>query len=612
MGFVPYAISWNLTKRCNLACKHCYLDASAREQGADDELTEEQALEIVSQIAEVNPGTVLILTGGEPLMHPSIYKICKKAHDLGMMPVVGTNGTMLTPQIVKKLKDAGVSGIGVSIDSMEETKHDDFRGTKGALLKSIEGLTAAKDGGMEIQIQTTPTTDNIREIPQIAEWAHRFGASVFNIFFLVCTGRGETMADISPQAYEDILKWAADSKDTFHGMMIRPKCAPHFKRILHQQNPNHPLLQTYIAACRAGTHYCRITPDGKVTPCPYMPTEAGDLKKSDFGSIWNNSPDLVRYRSPEYGGKCGLCQYRLMCGGCRARAYATVGDEMAEDQWCVYEPLALEEPIQNIDTQSKFDTEESAESLSDKWSDEARVKLLKIPFFARSMVQRAVDNYVDENNIKEITLEIMRTAAPPPGRFAPNVEAAQNKSGNGNEIEWDEKARARVKNAPHFVQKGILKLMQKRAKERNQDKISNDFLTEIRNESMMLVTKRIKKLGFDQLNMDAWDKAKEKFKKSDVKQKTIEEIIGHLGSRTKPNKTMIEKFATYFEDDSEKMGWTKEARERIERAPAFVRDMAKAGVEKYAKEHGYKYVTEQALDEAMEKSPFGKFSKPAE
>ncbi|MFQ5431769.1 MAG: radical SAM protein [Nitrospinota bacterium] len=607
MGFVPYAISWNLTKRCNLACKHCYLDAGAREKGADDELSEQQALEVVSQIAEVNPGTVLILTGGEPLMHPAIYKICKKAHQLGMMPVLGTNGTMLTSQVVEKLKDAGVSGIGVSIDSMEEDRHDTFRGTPGALIKSIEGLTAARDGGLEIQVQTTPTSDNVREIPQIAEWAHHFGASVFNLFFLVCTGRGETMADISPQAYEDILKWAADSKDTFPGMMIRPKCAPHFKRILHQQDPNHPLLQTYIAACRAGTHYCRITPDGKVTPCPYMPTEAGDLKESRFDSIWNNSPALQQYRSPEYGGKCGLCRYRLMCGGCRARAYATLGDEMAEDQWCVYEPLALEEPIQNIDTLSKFDAEESADSLSDKWSDVAREKLLKIPFFARSIVQRAVEKYAEENSIDEITPEIMRAAAPPPGRFAPNV--TKKNSGNGNEVEWDEKARERVKDAPHFVQKGILKLMQKRAKERSQDRISDAFLTEIRNESMMLVTRRIKKLGFEKLNMDAWDKAKEKFKKSEVKQKTIEEIVGHLDGRDKPNKTIIEKFASYFEDDSKKMGWTKEARERIEKAPAFVREMAKAGVEKYAKENGYKYVTEDALNEAMEKSPFGKFSK---
>lgn len=609
MGFVPYAVSWNLTKRCNLACKHCYLDAGVREIGADDELSEQKALEIVSQIADVNPGTVLILTGGEPLMHPAIYSICEKARDLGMMPVLGTNGTMLTPQIVSRLKEAGVSGIGVSIDSMEEARHDTFRGTPGALLKSIAGLAAARDGGLDVQIQTTPTTDNFREIPQIAEWAHRFGARVFNLFFLVCTGRGETMADISPEAYEEILKWAADAQDTFPGMMIRPKCAPHFKRILYQQNPNHPLLKTYIAACRAGTHYCRITPDGKISPCPYLPVEAGDLKETDFGSIWRDSPELIRYRSPEYGGKCGICRYRLMCGGCRARAYATLGDEMAEDQWCVYEPLAPEEPITNIDTEAKFDSVETAEALNDKWTAEAREKLLKIPFFARSIVQRAVEKYTDENKIDKITPEVMRTAAPPPGRFAPQV--AEKMENNGGELEWDDNARARVKNAPHFVQKGILKLMQKRAKERGKSRITSDFLTEIRNESMMLVTKRIKKLGFEQLDMKAWDKAKEKFKKSDIKTKTIDEIVGHLDGRTKPNKTIIEKFASMFEDNSENMGWTKEARQRLEKAPAFVRGMAKGFVEEYARKHGYKYVTEEALNEAMKGSPFAKFSKSA-
>jgi len=609
VSFIPYAVSWNLTKSCNLACKHCYIDATVRGTGGDDELSTEETYKILEQIAGVNPGVVLILTGGEPLMRRDIYDICKKASSLGMMVVLGTNGTMITKEAVAKLKASGVSGIGISIDSLKAEVHDAFRGSPGSLAKGMEGLKLARDGGLEIQVQTSVSHENAEEIPLIAEWAHRLGARVFNLFFLVCTGRGETVTDISPEGYEKILKWSADNQGSFEGMMIRPKCAPHFKRILYQADKENPLLNTYIAACRAGTHYCRITPEGKVSPCPYMPDVAGDLKSDDFGKIWGSSEEFVRLRTPEYGGKCGICQYRLMCGGCRARAHATLGDIMAEDQWCVYEPLSEEEAIRNVDTESKFDSSATPTPLSDKWSDEAKEKMGKMPVFARAIVQKTVEKYADEKGINEITVEVMRTAAPAPGPFAKSIEEAKKSEPVTGELEWDDDARERVKNSPDFVRPGILKLMQKRGKERGQKRITSEFLTEIRNESMMLVTRRMKKLGFSELDMKSWDAAKEKFSKVPHKLSVIDRITGALKSREKPNEMILEKFGTYFEDDSEKIGWTKEARERLDKTPFFVRKKAKDFIENYAKEHGYKYITDTAVNEAMEKLPFAKMMK---
>ena len=606
--FVPYAVSWNITSRCNLNCQHCYIDADCRETGTGDELSTAKALEIVSEIAEVNPGAVLILTGGEPLARADLYDIISKASGLGMMVVLGTNGTLLTKEVAEKLRSAGLSGVGVSIDSLNPQRHDNFRGKSGSLKAAMEGLALARDAGLSVQVQTTPTSDNLQEIPLIAEWAHMLGAKVFNLFFLVCTGRGEQMSDIRPEEYEKVLKWAADERESFPGMMVRPKCAPHFKRILHEENPDNHLLKTYIAACRAGTHYCRIDPVGNVTPCPYMDTVAGDLNEKSFSDIWSNAKGLTRYRVAEYNGKCGLCRYRLICGGCRARALATLDDDMGEDQWCVYEPVAQEEAIENIDTQSKFGVTETSDI---PWTESAEEKLEKIPFFARSIVKLGVEKYAKENDIAEITPEVMSASAPDRPPMFGQPDSADKVSGDSTEdLPWDDDARARVEDAPEFVRPGILKLMQKRAKARGKERIDGDFLTETRDESMMLVTKRMQNLGFDELDMSAWDKAKQKFKKDEKKVTVIDRIKGFLDERPEKNTAIMEKFGSFFADDvGDKMGWTEEARARLEKAPSFARGMAKKTVEKYAKENGYKYITEEAIDKAMENSPFSKFAK---
>ncbi len=601
MTFVPYAVSWNLTARCNLNCQHCYIDAGGRAKGDGAELSTDKVCETIDRIAHLNPGAVLILTGGEPMAREDIYEISSHASKLGLMVVLGTNGTMLNADTARRLADAGVMGVGVSIDSLRPEEHDSFRGYDGALKKSIAGLLAARDAGINIQVQTTPTSRNLEEIPLIAEWAHRIGAKVFNLFFLVCTGRGEEMADITPDEYEKILKWAATARESFPGMMIRPKCAPHFKRILYQENPDSHLLKTYIAACRAGTHYCRITPEGNVTPCPYMDNVAGSIVESDFVSIWNESEGLSRYREPEYDGKCGRCKYRLLCGGCRARALATDGNDMGEDAWCVYEPIGQEEAIVNIDTQSKFGAEDESGL---EWTKEALDTLEKIPVFARSIVKLGVEKVAREKGIEVVTLEVMRDAAPSPQFMKPPAAPDKKKGDGGKEIPWDDDAKERIANAPEFVRPGIMKLMPIRARERGVEKITTQFLTEIRDESMMLVTRRMKKFGFDNANMGAWDVAKGKMKKSPAKQKVIDQITAMLGSRAGKNEKIMEKFESFFADDvGEKMGWTDGARQRLERAPEMLRPMVKKTVEKYAKENGFKFVTEEAVQGSMDNSP---------
>ncbi len=231
MAFETYVISWNLTKRCNLRCSHCYLDASFLEGDVVDELSLSESKKLIDQMAEVNPNACLILTGGEPLLREDIFDIARYADGKGFMVVMGTNGLLLNDITIPKMIDAGIKGIGVSLDSIQPQVHDRLRGLEGAWEKTIQGIKTARKHGLDFQVQTTITKENYDEIPKMIDFSHELGASGFYLFFLVCTGRGEKMTDITPEQYEEILSYIYKVHGNYDGMMLRAKCAPHFKRI---------------------------------------------------------------------------------------------------------------------------------------------------------------------------------------------------------------------------------------------------------------------------------------------------------------------------------------------------------------------------------------------
>ena len=410
MAFETYIISWNITKRCNLRCAHCYLDASYLTGDVTDELSTVECFRVIDQMAEVNPNAVLILTGGEPLLRKDIFEISRYASDKGFMTVLGTNGIPITDGVAKKIKESGIKGVGVSLDSMNREKHDSFRGIKGAWDNTIKGIEEIKRVGIEFQIQTTVTKENYDEIPSIIEFAYKTGARVFNLFFLVCTGRGEELTDISAEQYEDMLSYVYKIHDNFKGMMIRPKCAPHFKRIAYQSDPNSSVLSGYIGGCRAGTNYCRITPEGNVTPCPYMPDSVGNVRNKSFVDIWWNSDMFKNLRQPEYHGKCQECEYKLLCGGCRARASASNNDYMGDDPWCLYEPADGEKKIINLETVVKYGLDDKSDSEDIVWTNDALKFLENIPFFARAIAKKGVEKHAREMGYKTITMETMKEA----------------------------------------------------------------------------------------------------------------------------------------------------------------------------------------------------------
>ncbi|MBI5681966.1 MAG: radical SAM protein [Deltaproteobacteria bacterium] len=395
--WTPFLISWNITKRCNLKCRHCYLDA-AELSSPKGELTSDEALALVDDIASINPNTMLILTGGEPLLRDDVFDIAKYASSKGLMVVLGTNGSLIDDDTACKISESNIKGIGISIDSLKPLSHDRFRGLDGAWGKTVSGIEALKRRNIDFQLQITVTKNNYDEIPAVIEYAYKKGARAVNVFFLVCIGRGQEMTDITPKQYEEMLVYLANAQKEYEDkIMVRARCAPHFLRVVQQINPDSEIMKGATSGCLAGTHYFRITPEGDVTPCPYLPTVAGNVRKQRLSDIWVHADIFKTLRDPVYKGNCKDCEFNEVCGGCRARAYAEKGDVMEGDSWCEYEKGRGK-------GQGARGKEKDAEIL---WTDEAKERLDKVPVFLRTMVKKGVEGYARRKGLKEITPDIM-------------------------------------------------------------------------------------------------------------------------------------------------------------------------------------------------------------
>ncbi len=323
-------ISWNTTWECHLKCKHCYRDAGAKKA---DELSTEEGKKLIREIAKAG-FKILILSGGEPLLREDIYELTAYAAEQGLRPVFGTTGTTITEDIARKLKEAGAGRIGISLDSASAPLHDDFRQVKGSFDDALRGAEACRSVGLPFQLHTTVVEKNYHEFEEITDLAVKIGAAGHHVFFLVPTGRGK---DIEVEAlrekqYEQLLHRIM-KKQKEVDIELKPTCAPQFMRIAKQMG----LDMRFTRGCLAGTAYCCILPNGEVHPCPYMPIKVGNAKEMPFDQIWQEAEMFKTLRADDIKGKCGECNYKPVCGGCRARAYYyTDGDYMAEDPWCLY------------------------------------------------------------------------------------------------------------------------------------------------------------------------------------------------------------------------------------------------------------------------------------
>lgn len=324
-------ISWNVTRACNLKCKHCYRDAGKKDP---NELTTQEASGLLDEISCAG-FKIIVFSGGEPLLRKDIYELISYAAKLGLRPVLGSNGTLIDKKTAKMLKDVGLMRAGISLDSVESQIHDDFRQIKGSWQKSVEAMHNCQETGLEFQMHTTVTRWNFMQVERLIDFACEVGASAYHIFFLVPTGRGKDISQVylTPQEHEELLHKILDRQKTVP-LELRPICAPQFMRIAKEKN----IALRFQRGCLAGVSYCCILPNGDVHPCPYLPINIGNVRKDKFSSIWKNAGIFLKLRSLDYGGRCGICEFKSSCGGCRANAYWQSSDFMQEDKTCVYEP----------------------------------------------------------------------------------------------------------------------------------------------------------------------------------------------------------------------------------------------------------------------------------
>jgi radical SAM protein with 4Fe4S-binding SPASM domain len=402
-GYVPHVVAWNLTRRCNLACSHCYISAGP-DAPTGGELTTDECLRIADEILALNPAPMFIFSGGEPLMRADLEALAAHCTSRGATVVVGTNGTLLTDERIGTLQAAGVSGVAVSIESLDPTYHDRFRRGHGSLQATVAAIDRLVAHQLDFVIQTTITAGNRDELPSLVAWAAARGAVSFNAYTLVTTGRGSGMKPLPPNAQEALLAQLADLHVEYLGrMMVRAKCAPAFMRLVHRRAPRSPILQ-YATRCPCGVQYCRIGPDGALTPCPYMPVAAGDLRRHSFAQLWQSAPLFEELRRGTLGGKCGDCGYRAMCGGCRARAFATSGDYLAADESCSYQPDGHEPVI----TPAHPASYGAANERTMAWTEDALARLDRVPSFVRGVVIARMEGYAREHGHMEVTADLMK------------------------------------------------------------------------------------------------------------------------------------------------------------------------------------------------------------
>jgi radical SAM protein with 4Fe4S-binding SPASM domain len=447
----PYVVSWNLTYRCNLACEHCYLDAGgsplvSSENFADrSELGTEECFKVIDEIASFAPECLTILTGGEPLLRRDILDIVERAAERGLWVVVGTNGVRISENVAKRLANAGARGLSLSLDALDPDRHDRFRRVRGAWQNTVDGAEILNRTGLPYIVQTTAGSHNLGELEAIADFAHdRLAAKVWNLYFLVPTGRGQFVSDMTPAQYDEVLDSLYRIQRKYdRRMLVNAKCAPHYIKTVLERNdaiptdaepswPGSSPIRTYsggAGGCPAGTHYMGIRPNGDVTPCPYLPVFAGSLRRSSLTDLWASSElfNGIRRRA-SLGGRCGDCEMNAHCGGCRARAYGMSGDLMAEDPLCTHTPGKFSgSPLLVVrgTAASGRPGPPTLEYGSDApstiaWDDAAMTRMKKIPAFVRGMVIRAVEDSCRKTGLDRVTveeLEKIRARMPTPKFF---------------------------------------------------------------------------------------------------------------------------------------------------------------------------------------------------
>ncbi|MCL4498102.1 MAG: radical SAM protein [Deltaproteobacteria bacterium] len=341
-------VFWELTARCNLKCIHCRAEAQTERQ--EDELSTEKCFAVIDELCGFS-SPILILTGGEPLYRDDIFDIARYGAGKGLRVALATNGTLVNEKVAEQIKESGIKRVSISLDGANPQTHDTFRMIQGSFESAFNGIKNLQKEGIEVQINTTIARHNEDEVKDILDLALNNNIKALHIFMLVPVGCGIQIADsqmLDKQKYEDILSWFYDKTMELRGRIeLKATCAPHFFRIMHKRakdegitiSPQTHGMAAVTKGCLAGSGVMFISRKGVVQPCGYLPVQAGNITKESVSEIWNGSEVFLNLRDTGLlKGKCGICEYKKVCEGCRARAYYEKGDYMEEEPYCIYEP----------------------------------------------------------------------------------------------------------------------------------------------------------------------------------------------------------------------------------------------------------------------------------
>jgi heme b synthase len=363
---------WETTAGCNLACVHCRRLDVSRDLMRDD-LTTEQALTMIRSLPETGR-PILVFSGGEPLMRPDVFDLAAEAAHVGLPIALATNGTIMDDTVADRIINVGFRRTSISFDGPDAETHDKFRGIDGAFESSVRGFMLLRERGMSMQINTTVARHNYKKLDQMYELALKLKADALHIFMLVPVGCGMSLSKdimLAPDEYEQALNWIYDR--SLEGKLhLKATCAPHYFRVIRQRartdgrgmpaaahphrslmptgHPGHPGdhqagadMSAMTKGCLAGQAVCFVSHTGEVFPCGYLPLSSGNVKTIPFPTIWRGSRIFNDLRDDSnLSGKCGCCEFKKVCMGCRARAYATTHDYLAEEPNCGFVPLRIQ------------------------------------------------------------------------------------------------------------------------------------------------------------------------------------------------------------------------------------------------------------------------------
>ena len=339
----PFMVFWETTQACDLVCKHCRADARPARDPA--ELTLEEGVRLLEEVRAMGCPLV-VLTGGDPAKRPDLVELVRHGTAIGLRVALTPSATpLVTPELLARLATAGLARLAVSLDGASAASHDGFRGVAGSFGRTIRILRDARRAGLTTQVNTTVTDLNVDELEAVADLLRALDITLWGVFFLVPTGRGEALRVLDPEATERVLERlvAIAGSAPFD---LKTTAAPHFRRVLLQhQVKRRAIVSIEDGIGRAprgvndGQGIVFVSHRGEIYPSGFLPVACGSVRRDGLAAVYRRHPTFLALRDPDaLGGKCGVCEFRRVCGGSRARAYAISGDFLAEEPACAYQP----------------------------------------------------------------------------------------------------------------------------------------------------------------------------------------------------------------------------------------------------------------------------------